>query len=455
MGRPRPEASGAVPSPGPERRNVALHLLPPALFLVCAFAWSLAIPPFESPDEIGHARYVNYLREHGRLPIAGSGAPGEAHQPPLYYAMAAAVGTAAGWEPISVSSERNPRFVWYGGSGAAKYLHPAHERPALTGSASTLHRLRLLSVLLGSGAVLAIGLLARAAGMAGPGCCLVASLAAFTPQFTFVSGSLNNDSLANLAGAMCLALLAAGMAAPRTPIWGAAGLAAGAGLLAKFSTLTMLPCGPLAAILSPSRGRGGRLRAAGWFLLPALLLPAPLLLSNLLRWGDPFGAAAQIETLPQLVDRKSLLSTYFLVEFPRVMLRSFWGTFGWMSLPMPRPIDLAFAALTAAGLAGLVLAWRRGAAGPIHGMLSAAVAAQIGQVVVYNLTFTQAQGRFLFPVMGAAALLLGTGLGELWRRGGGPSLSPATAAGLAVLMAACNQGLLWLWVAPAYAAPPG
>src|SRR6185436_71438 len=143
---------------------------------------------------------------------------------------------------------------------------------------------------------------------------------------------------------------------------------------------TMLPCGPLAAILSPSRGRGGRLRAAGWFLLPALVLPAPLLLSNLLRWGDPFGAAAQIETLPQLVDRKSLLSTYFLVEFPRVMLRSFWGTFGWMSLPMPRPIDLAFAALTAAGLAGLVLAWRRGAAGPIHGMLSAAVVAQIGQV---------------------------------------------------------------------------
>ncbi len=455
MGRPRPEEPEPAPSPRPERRSVALHLLPAALFLLCAAAWSLAIPPFESPDEIGHARYVNALRELRRLPVAGADAPGEAHQPPLYYAMAAAVGAAAGWEPISVASERNPRFVWYGGSGAAKYLHPAHERPALSGSAASLHRLRLLSVFLSSGAVVAIGLLARAAGMTGPGSCLVASLAAFTPQFTFISASVNNDTLANLTGAVCLALLAAGMAAPRAALWGSAGVAAGAGLLAKFSTLTMVPCGPLAAILSPSRGRGGRLHAAGWFLLPALLLPAPLLLSNLLRWGDPFGAAAQIETLPQLVDRKSLLSSYFLMEFPRVMLRSFWGTFGWMSLPMPRPIDLAFAALTAAGLAGLALAWRRGAVGPIHRMLSVAMAAQIAQVVVYNLTFTQAQGRFLFPVMGAAALLLGTGLAELWRRGRGPSLSPGMAAGLSILMAAGNQGLLWLWVVPAYAAPPG
>ena len=59
MGRPRPEEPEPAPSPRPDRRSVALHLLPAALFLLCAAAWSLAIPPFESPDEIGHARYVN------------------------------------------------------------------------------------------------------------------------------------------------------------------------------------------------------------------------------------------------------------------------------------------------------------------------------------------------------------------------------------------------------------
>ncbi len=426
-----------------------------ALFVVCAAAWSLAVPAFESPDEIGHARYVNFLREQRRLPQPGAQAAGEAHQPPLYYALAAGLSTAAGWGPIDVDAGRNPRFVWYGGDGMAKYAHHAGERPPLTGTAGTLHRLRLMSVALAAATALLVFLMGRLAGMTPSAAGLVCGLVAFTPQFTFISASLNNDNLANLAGAGCLCLLLAALRSPRTAgLWWMAGAAAGLGLLAKFTTATLLACGVLAA-LAVGRAAGTNLRTTMvGFLAPALILPAPLLWWNQIHWGDPFGTAAQAATLPQLLDPKSLFSSYFVLEFPRVLFSSFWGTFGWMSFPMPRWVDLAFAGLTAAGLTGLLLAARRGALTKVHALLGAAAAIQLAQVVIYNLTFTQAQGRFLFPVIGAVMLLLGTGLGELWQRWSAP-LAPRGAVALLVLMAAANLAVLFLWVVPGYVSAGG
>ena len=38
-----------------------------SLFTLCAVAWSLVVPPFETPDEPGHARYVSFLMENGRI----------------------------------------------------------------------------------------------------------------------------------------------------------------------------------------------------------------------------------------------------------------------------------------------------------------------------------------------------------------------------------------------------
>src|SRR5262245_15497999 len=123
------------------------------MFVVVAALWSLGLPAFETPDEPGHARYVNFLIENARLPRAGDEAPGEAHQPPLYYALAATVATIGSLGPIDVTLPRNPAFRWYGGASHSKYLHAPGEQPPLSGSARALHWLRLLSVCLGAGTV--------------------------------------------------------------------------------------------------------------------------------------------------------------------------------------------------------------------------------------------------------------------------------------------------------------
>ncbi|HKY33144.1 MAG TPA: hypothetical protein VJV23_11455, partial [Candidatus Polarisedimenticolia bacterium] len=80
------------------------------------------------------------------------------------------------------------------------------------------------------------------------------------------------------------------------------------------------------------------------------------------------------------------------------------------------------------------------------------VSLQVAQVVIYNLTFTQAQGRFLFPALGSIVLLMTTGLLELARRAGLPEPGPRAAALGIALMAIANMAVLELLVAPAYGA---
>ena len=425
-----------------------------ALFLVCATLWSLTIPPFETPDETAHARYVNFLAEQGRLPVAGSEARGEAHQPPLYYAMLAATGEALRLLPIPLEPPRNASFLWYGGNEQNKYLHGEDEVPPLSGSLRSLHMLRLISVLLGALTVLLIHRMASCL-LAPSEALLATGLAAFLPQFTFVSASLNNDNLANALCAGAILLLVLAMERPRAILWIGSGVLTGIALTAKFTSLVLIPCALLCIVLvARSRHRRGLafapLRAGVGFLTPVVAIAAPLLIRNALAMGDPLGMAAQTSTLPQLLDRKALLSSYFFVEFPVVLFESFWGRFGWMSLRLPDVLYLALVVPAVCGVAGLVLMLRSRGMTDRHLLLTAIVGLQLTQIVVFNLTFTQAQGRFLFPALGPIVVLMVTGWLAIGRRFGLPAPGNGASLIAVALMALANLGLLFCCVAPAY-----
>ena len=420
------------------------------LFALCAALWSLTTPPFESPDETGHARYVNFLLEHRRLPVAGRDAPGEAHQPPLYYALVAFVAHVTAMGPVALEPRRNPAFRWYGGSDENKYVHEGDESPPLAGSARSLHRLRLISVAMGIATVLLVYSIGAGTGdLLAPS--IAAALAAFIPQFTFISGCLNNDNLATLLASATLACLVRAMSNPGPAAsWAGAGALAGLALLTKFTALTLLPCGLVALWLARQHGAGRNLRAAVAFLAPALALPAPLFLRNLRVMGDPLGAAAQAETLPNLLDRKALVSSYFVVEMPSVLFRSFWGTFGWMSLRMPGVLYAGALGLTAAAAFGLFRMRRDNATRRLHALLAAAIVIQLVQIVIYNLTFTQAQGRFLFPVLGPICVLMCAGLLQTARELRLPPFSPRGAGVLVGVMVVVNLCILRFILVPAY-----
>ena len=424
------------------------------LFLVCATLWSITIPPFETPDETAHARYVNFLAEQGRLPVAGSEARGEAHQPPLYYALLAATGEAFRLLPIPLEPPRNGSFLWYGGNQQNKYLHGEDEVPPFSGSLRSVHVLRLISVLLGAVTVLLIHRMASRF-LAPAEALLAAGLAAFLPQFTFVSASLNNDTLANMLCAGAILLLVRAMEAPRNTFWIGSGVLTGIALIAKFTSLVLIPCAVLCiAMVARSRRTRGHtfapFRAGACFLAPVVAIAAPLLIRNAMAMGDPLGMAAQTATLPNLLDRKALLSSYFFLEFPVVLFESFWGRFGWMSLRLPDLLYLALVIPVVCGAAGLVLLMRsRGTTGR-HMLLAVIVSLQLAQIVVFNLTFTQAQGRFLFPALGPIVVLMVMGWLALGRRCGLPAPGSGASLIAVAMMALANLGVLFCFVAPAY-----
>jgi len=424
------------------------------LFIVCATLWSLTIPPFETPDETGHARYVNFLVEQGRLPAAEREARGEAHQPPLYYLFVAAIGETLNVLPIPLEPRRNGAFLWYGGADENKYLHDARELPPLSGSHRSVHCLRLISVILGAVTLLGIHRLA-AALLAPPEALLATGLAAFLPQFTFIAGSLNNDNLANALCAGAILLLVRGVDSPRMTLWAGAGALAGIALNAKFTSLVLVPCALLAIALA-ARAAGSRgfpfspLRAAAAFCVTAAAMAAPLLVRNAIAMGDPLGMGAQVATLPQLLDRKGALSSYFILEFPVVLFESFWGRFGWMSFRLPDALYLAFVPPVVLGLAGLLVMVRARAMTSRHLLLAAIVAVQLAQIVAYNMTFTQAQGRFLFPVLGPIVVLMVGGWLAVARRFGLPVPGTPAAVIAVALMALGNLFVLFAIVAPAY-----
>jgi hypothetical protein len=94
------------------------------------------------------------------------------------------------------------------------------------------------------------------------------------------------------------------------------------------------------------------------------------------------------------------------------LLRSFWGLFGYFSLPLPAPLYWLLNLLLATGLAGLIVAWIRShpprlrQAGPI--LIGWLILLAIG-LLQWTLRTPASQGRLLFPGLSALAVLWAIG----------------------------------------------
>jgi hypothetical protein len=169
---------------------------------------------------------------------------------------------------------------------------------------------------------------------------------------------------------------------------------------------------------------------------------SPVFLRNQALYGDWLGSAMEARTYSGLVDAKPLVSRYFVTSFPYWTFRSWFAHFGWMSVPVSLrwigPLALPWIA-GAAGLLAANLKPREQRHVALHGVL---VASAVAGLVYYNLTFTQPQGRLLFPVAASAAVLASVGLFRL-ARGRLPAWAAAGAvASLVALDAACLLTLL-------------
>lgn len=444
---PLPEARDA--SEARSRRRLAAGLI--VFFATFAAAFAAIVPPLEAPDEPDHLAYVNFVATHAALPNQYDERQrvfGQGHQAPLWYVLAAVpVRLLEPDRRINVSAPPNPDHLWRGGHTLAVpfYRHGPDSPFAAVSDAVAFYGLRAMSVLCGVANLLVLLALGRRWLGSGPVALLVPLFAATLPQFAFLSGVVSPDNLTSL---LCTVAVWYAMRALSGGTREAClfGVALGLAVLSKKTALFLIPATAVLFAVEAVRHRDRATVLLGHFALAfgvATVLSGGLFVRSWVLYRDLLGTTMEKATLPMLVAEKSLASDWFRGPFWSGLGRSFVGLFGWLNVPLPAAACRLWIALATAALAGVVLGLRARRVA-WHDVLIALlfVGGCLAGTVYYNLSFSQAQGRYLFPVLAFLGFLWAAGWRALLAHA--PSrLRPVLAAGLVVALGAVDAAAVW------------
>lgn len=398
-----------------------------AAHVLLALWWGVVVPIGEGPDEPGHFDYALFVAREGRLPVqrsdpAESDVPGEGHQPPLAYWI---MQPAVRWLPLDelrLEMGQNPDLVHNGGDQPNAYFRSSRDVWPYVGVARAWHLARAISALLGGITVWLIYLIGRRVWSEHPwlGLC-AAAIAAFNPQFIFAHALVSNDPLLfTLTTALiygCVRISRQQSRSDRPLIidhWSVIiGALLGLLLITKQSALAFVPLPLLAIVLRRDRIRS-RLSNAAIVMGVALLIASWWYVRNLRVYGDWFGLQAFQETFAP--GGGATLAVLGATNGLWNLLRSSWGNFGWLSLPLVDGAHWAFATFLLLAIVGLVASvgsrWWSGRERIGLVLVGAALLACAWTIAFAIVAGPVAwQGRFLFPAIAAFALLIALGLG--------------------------------------------
>ncbi len=332
-------------------------------FTLLSGAYSVTVPLFEMSDELWHYPMVEVLARTWEIPVQPlePGAPvgpwrQEASQPPLYYALGAALTAWIDTSDLPTVRHLNPHtaagVIMPDGSNANLAVHnPAIERFPWRGTVLAVHLVRLFSVLLGTWAVYLTWALVRELYPAAPWLALAAAaIHAFTPMVVFIHASVNNDNLivplCSLALLQMVRLVKGATrfrksVAPQTPyLW--LGLTIGLAMLTKASGLALLPLAAATVAWQAKQrldaiGDWGRtllhaVREMTLVLLPALAVSGWWFYRNFQLYGDWLGLNAFYAVLGTR-DVPADLAQLWAERF--AFAAGYWGNFGGLNVPLP------------------------------------------------------------------------------------------------------------------------
>ena len=484
-------------------RTILVFIL--VFFGILGVVYSVVVPPFEASDELWHYPMVKYIADHWALPVQVPGVETpwrqEGSQPPLYYALAAAVTCWIDTSDMPAVRHLN-RHVDNGiatpdGNINLVVHHPAREVFPWRGTVLAVHLIRLLSVLMGIAAIYLTYLIVQEVFPDRPELALGAAAAhGFTPMYVFISGSVNNDNLvvplSSWALLMLLRLARSEAQSPKhrrsrigdverqtpsinlrsllvsyVPVGFVLGLAA----LTKTSSLALTVLTALVVTVRAVRRRS-------WleFLVGGLATSVPLLivtgwwfLRNLWLYGDLTGFAMFFEVLGTR-DVPADVSQMWRERYS--FAAGYWGNFGGLNVPMSPWIYDVLNGLAIVAALGLVV-------GLVKGQIANRKSSALGQEsrtpgpVIRHLPFVMlllwglgvllpwllwwaritwsSQGRLIFTAIPVWSLLLVLGLASwLPRRWGGWAVAAFTGFLLTLALIAPV-----VWIRPAYALPGG
>jgi len=390
------------------------------LYLALALAYNFVFPPFEPSDEGAHFRYVRYLIEERRFPVARSDDRSEFHQPPLYYALAAAVSwpfPAPAEELDAYAGRVNPyrafRYWEPGLDNKNLLLHGPWDLWPFHGLSLSAHIARLASLLTGGVTVLLTYQIARAL-VDEQTSLAVTGLVAFNPMFLAVSASLQNDAGAAACGAVFIWLglkfYQSGFTVRRA---GVLGLALGLGVLMKITVgLLIVP----AVFVVGAWGRARRQplpRIVGYLALmgaAAAVTGGWWYLRNQFLYGEPTALGVNFEAYG---GRSIVAGVAVWWQALPYAWSTFWGRFGHTDVVLPDWIYLTLGVITLLALLGLVFRiLKSGEADStlMAFLILAGVSEFAGLMGYLTLSPSGYMGRYTFPALPAYMTLFVFGL---------------------------------------------
>jgi 4-amino-4-deoxy-L-arabinose transferase-like glycosyltransferase len=435
------------------------------VYLVLALAYTLSSPIYEPTDEIRHFRYVRHLIVYRELPVQSAEGPrAQSHHPPLYYALGA---LASGWvhveQDVYYDPPTNPhwdsRYWEVNNDNKNQYLHGADEQFPFHGVTLAVYVVRWMTVLIGAGVVCVTYGIGREIAPGRPGLAAgAAALVAFSPQFIYLSGAINNDILAALCGGAvvwaCVRLVRHG------PSWRddvVLGVLYGLALLTKFNLVALLALIELAYVLVVWRKRDGSTALTGpWRAFVrgnlivgglAVAIAGWWFARNYVLYGDLTGMS-RVNDL--WLGRPFSEGLWAIPQSLPYLWSSLWGRFGYGQLPLPEVVYQALFWFCVIALTGHLIPRRDGPPTALLIPLIASVLLFVG-VVFYYIAIQPAgpMGRFLFPCLPAFAVLVSLGLSHLFPRRWGWVAGAVVAIGMAALAVYALADVL----APAFGRP--
>ncbi|NLX11560.1 MAG: phospholipid carrier-dependent glycosyltransferase [Chloroflexi bacterium] len=415
------------------RLGLALIL---AGFLVLATVYSLVTPLFEASDELWHYPMVKYLADHNfSLPVQDPATETawrqEGGQPPLYYMIGA---LATSWIDTSDLDEVrriNPHAdigVVVPDGNVNMVVHDAdREAYPWQGTVLAMRIVRFLSILMGLGTVYLTYRLGRELFPDRPTIALgAAAFTAFNPMFLFISAVINNDNLSTLLASLLLLLVVRMLKPqprpPRARFYVLLGLAAGAGMLAKFQIGFILPLIALALVVIALRHHDWRQFIIGSVIAGGLTI----LIAGWWYWRnfDLYGDATGINVFLDIVGRRAVPADLRQLWTEReTFMMAFWGFFGGVNLPLPDAAYTAFNLIALLAGLGMVLALLRAftvldeEAAPVSsGLGLARVVSLLWPLIIFLslLSWTRqtwaSQGRLWFSALAPLSVWMAFGL---------------------------------------------
>lgn len=414
-------------------------------FVLIAIAFSVRVPPFETPDEVNHYAFGRNIAQGKGLPVQAATPTGpwehEGSQPPLYYLLTGGLTSFVDQSDFPALAVRNPRAnignPLYPGNKNFM-LYSGADRP-LRGANLALHLGRWFSIVLGALTVWLTFLTARlACGRDDPRALLAMGVAAAIPQFAFIHASFSNDALITLMSVATIYWLARLIVQPDTAefswrTWLLLGILLGLAALSKLQGLGLTLMAGLVILSLAWRRRDMGLvrRALPWVAIPPLLIAGWWFVRNALLYGDITGTTLLL-TLNGLRSTQRDFADWWL-EF-RGLRYSFWGLFGWFNILLPQWFYTLMDWLTVIAMGGALaalvqrrqarrIAARDGGTRLLPLLLVWALVVT-GLLISFTAQATASQGRLLFPAINALAILGVLGM-DFWLR-----LLPRPAAAL-------------------------